>query len=317
MISHRNIKKIKPKSLVKEAQHLLRKKGHRLEDNARNEVEWAITTLEDKNKTGTPEEVLAAKEVLYEAIIKNLPRRAADTIAEFIRALVTAIIIALVIRQFVIEPFEIPTGSMIPTLKIYDKILVSKFTYGLNIPFTNIKILDFHKPGRWDVVVFTTRNIRDACDIERNFVKRVVGLPGETIMIENGEIYKFEPGADGHEVKTLITKPEYLKALAPNYCTYQNVEKDKTSEIELFDKTKRFGIFPVNVSNGNKRMVNWKYGFHGQKIKIPPEHYFVLGDNNRDSFDSRGWGFVPFENIRGKVICKWKFKPPWGDGYVR
>jgi signal peptidase I len=317
MISHRSIKRIKPKSLISEARFLLRKKGHRLDENARNEIEQAISSVEDKAKSGTPEEVIEAKELLHDAIIKHLPRRAADTIAEFFRALVTAIIIALVVRQFIIEPFEIPSGSMTPTLKKDDKILVSKFNYGLNIPFINAKIFAFHKPQRWDVVVFTTRNIKDASDVERNFVKRVVGLPGETIMIENGEIYKFEPDEDNNKIKTLVPKPEYLKALEPDYCFYQNFAEGKTSDIVLFDTSKRFGIFPVSVPNGDKRMVSWKYGFRGQKIKIPPGHYFVLGDNSMDSFDSRGWGFVPFENIRGRVVCKWKFMPPWGDGIVR
>ena len=317
MFSHKGVEKIRPGTLLKEAKRLFKKKKRRLDEESRKIVEQMIAGLEAELKTGGAEEIRRAKEKLYEAVTGYIPRTGVDVFKDYVRALVIALFIGLLVRQFVIEPFRIPTGSMIPTLKIGDKILVTKFTYGLNIPFTNVKIFDFNKPDRWDVVVFTTSNIRDSSSIDKNFVKRVVGLPGETIEIRDGEIYKYEYDENGREVVKHIVKPDYLKDEEPQYCEYQNVDEDKTSTIELYDAKKILGIFPINVSNGESRMVRWKYGRVGQRIKVPPGHYFVLGDNSRDSFDSRGWGFVPFENIRGKVICKWKFRPPWGDGFIR
>lgn len=317
MLQKRHLKKTKPAVLIKEARYILKKKLSKLAPEIRNEIEQSITNLEEQAGKDDVEGLEHSKENLYELLQKHAPRTIGDVFKDLFKALITAIVIALIFRQFIMEPFEIPTGSMVPTLKVHDKILVAKFTYGLNLPFINVKVFDFRKPQRWEVVVFTTRNIKDASGPERNFVKRVVGLPGETITIKEGNIYKYEKLPDGSESETLVPKPDYLKIHEPAFCYYLNVEEGKTSDIELFDTKKLLGIIPVSVSNGERRMVSWKYGFRGQKIVIPPGHYFVLGDNNRDSFDSRGWGFVPFENIRGKVICKWKFIPPWGDGFVR
>ncbi len=317
MFRKKRAKRIKARTLLKDAKRLLRKKGRRLDEDSYKTVERMIADLKTVLKTGTPDETELAKERLCKAVAKHIPRTGYDLLVEYARALAIAIVIALFVRHFIIEPYRIPTGSMVPTLSVGDKILVAKFTYGITIPFTNIKVFDFFKPARWDVVVFTTSNIKNSSAIKKNFVKRIVGLPGDTIEIRDGEIHRYDTGEDGREVVTHLVKPDYLKELEPRYCHYENVDEDKTSTIELYDEKKLFGIVPVHSPNGDSRVVKWKYGHVGQKIKVPPGHYFVLGDNSLDSFDSRGWGFVPFENIRGKVICKWRFLPPWGDGIVR
>ena len=245
MFSHKGVEKIRPGTLLKEAKRLFKKKKRRLDEESRKIVEQMIADLEAELMTGGAEEIRRAKEKLYEAVTGYIPRTGFDVFKDYVRALLIALFIGLLVRQFVIEPFRIPTGSMIPTLKIGDKILVTKFTYGLNIPFTNVKIFDFNKPDRWDVVVFTTSNIRDSSSIDKNFVKRVVGLPGETIEIRDGEIYKYEYDENGREVVKHIVKPDYLKDEEPQYCEYQNVDEDKTSTIELYDAKRFFGIFPI------------------------------------------------------------------------
>jgi signal peptidase I len=317
MFRRKRVKRIKAKTLLRDAKRLLKKKGRRLNKESCKAVEQTIAELQAVLKTGSPDEIERAREKLGEAVARHIPRTGYDLLVEYARALAIAILIALFVRQFVVEPYRIPTGSMVPTLAVGDKILVTKFTYGITIPFTSIKVLDLLKPNRWDVVVFTTNNIKNSSSIEKNFVKRVVGLPGDTIEIRNGEIYRHDIDKDGRETVALLVKPDYLKQLEPRYCYYENVGEDKTSRIELYDEKRVFGILPVRSPNGDTRLVKWKYGHIGQRIEVPPGHYFVLGDNSHDSFDSRGWGFVPFENIRGKVICKWKFLPPWGDGIVR
>ena len=155
MITKRQIKKVKPKTLIREARYLLRKKGAKLDEDTRKEVENSISCLDAKSNMDDQDSIFQEKENLYNLLGKHMPRTVSDVLKDIFRALITAVIIALLFRQFVIEPFEIPTGSMIPTLKVYDKILVSKFTYGLNIPFLNVKLFDFNKPDRWEVVVFT------------------------------------------------------------------------------------------------------------------------------------------------------------------
>lgn len=314
MSEEKKIRRTRPRRLLKEAKRLLRKKGRRLDEEARGVVKGRIADLVQSLGSGDAEGTLRAKAELYRAIARYFPRTFFDIFVECFHALVMALVLAFALSQFVIQPFEIPTGSMIPTLKIQDKILVNKFIYGITVPFTNVKLFGHNKPERWDVVVFTTRNIKDASSVEKNFVKRVVGLPGETIMIQDGDIYRFE---DENGPSELVPKPDYLESREPEYCYYRNIEADKSSPIPLYDKKKFLGIFNASRQNGRTREVKWKYGRPEEKIKVPPGHYFVLGDNSKNSFDSRGWGFVPFENIRGKVVCKWKFNPWWGDGFVR
>jgi signal peptidase I len=110
---------------------------------------------------------------------------------EYLEALAYAIILALIIRAFVVQAFKIPSGSMIPTLQIGDHILVSKFIYGIRIPFTDKKVFEFKKPKRGEVIVFEYPG-----DEERDFIKRVIGLPGETVEIKNKEVF-----IDGESIK--------------------------------------------------------------------------------------------------------------------
>ncbi|MBI5043217.1 MAG: signal peptidase I [Nitrospirae bacterium] len=105
-------------------------------------------------------------------------------IREYIEAIAIAILLALVIRTFIIQAFKIPSGSMIPTLDIGDHILVSKFIYGIRIPYTDIKLLDFKKPNRGDIIVFIYPE-----DEKKDFIKRVIGVPGDKIEIKNKEVY--------------------------------------------------------------------------------------------------------------------------------
>ncbi len=103
---------------------------------------------------------------------------------EYIEAIAIAVLLAIVIRTFAIQAFKIPSGSMIPTLDIGDHILVSKFIYGIRIPFTDIKILDFKKPNRGDIIVFIYPE-----DEKKDFIKRVIGVPGDKIELKNKEVY--------------------------------------------------------------------------------------------------------------------------------
>jgi signal peptidase I len=305
---------MRPKRLLKEAKILLKKKSSRVAAEGKGEVEERIAELERAISRGAKKQVEKAAAALRKAVARHIPRTKREVIGEWVYSLGAAVLIALVIRHFAVEPFKIPSGSMIPTLEIGDKILVNKFIYGLRIPFTGIRLVEISKPQRWDVVVFSTRGIRDASQYPKNFVKRVVGLPGETIEIQDGEIYKYVPDGNGGEKAELVERPDGIPEIR-----YQNIEEGQKVRLEEWDYVKILGI-RLPLKKGVPRQStrgNWQYGIKGQKFTVREGCYFVLGDNTQSSFDSRGWGFVPFENVKGKVICKWSFLPPWGQGVVR
>lgn len=168
---------------------------------------------------------------------------------EWIESIIWALILAMIIRTFVIQAFKIPTGSMRTTLIEGDLILVNKFIYGAKIPFTDFNLPKLREPQRGDVIVFIYPK-----DPKKNFVKRLIGLPGETLQISNGTIYIDD--------KPLLT-PVF------NQIYYYN---------------------------------RGEFAKEGQKLQVPKDSFFVLGDNSASSQDSRYWGFVPRKNILGKAI---------------
>ncbi len=298
--------------MLKEANVLLRRKARRISPEAKNEVERHITRLERALSLKTKPRIKERKADLRGAISKHIPRSRWDVVREWSCSLATAILLALVIRQCAAEPYKIPSGSMLPTLNTGDKILVSRFSYGLRIPFTHTRFWT-SKPQRWDVIVFSTRGIHDASQYPRNFVKRVVGLPGETLAIRDGRIYRYLRDEEGGEQVVPVDRPDKVPAI-----DYTNVGEGRQLLIEEHDYVRFLGIRLWKKGDARpRRRGYWKYGIEGHKFTVPPSHYFVLGDNTANSADSRAWGFVPFENIKGRVICKWSFLPPWGRGMVR
>ncbi|MEH0859962.1 MULTISPECIES: signal peptidase I [Halobacteriovorax] len=191
------------------------------------------------------------------------------------------IISLLIFRSVLFEPYRIPSGSMIPTLEIGDFILVKKFQYGLKVPFSDIALGNINltptylfrtnEVERGDIIVFKYPN-----DLKINYIKRVIGLPGETIEIKNKEVL-----INGQKMseKLIATKNN------DNYEYFQTTVNDKE--------------FVVKKDMDNIYKLNFK------KTKIPEGHYFVMGDNRDNSSDSRAWGFVPFENIRGRAFFVW------------
>lgn len=181
-----------------------------------------------------------------------------SVIREWVEAIVIAVILALIIRAFVVQAFKIPSGSMETTLLVGDHILVNKFIYGIKIPFTNIKILSFKKPQRGDVIVFIYPE-----DRKKDFIKRVVGVEGDRVEI--------------------INKKVYINGFLFNNPFAINDEK------EVIPK----GIQPRD-----------NYG----PVVVPKDSLFVMGDNRDHSYDSRYWGFVKLEEVKGNAfIIYWSW----------
>ena len=202
------------------------------------------------------------------------------------------ILIVFLLRSFLFEPFKIPSGSMIPTLLVGDLILVNKFHYGIRLPVLNRKILDNNPVQRGDVMVF-----RYPVDPRQDYIKRVVGLPGDEISYVNQRL-----SINGQPVPT--------KALGEFYdedsLRYSPLFSEKLGEVEhriLVDPQRQayYGPEPKTFPMAQ----NCRYTAEGVSCKVPAGHYFMMGDNRDNSQDSRYWGFVPDENIVSRAFFVW------------
>ena len=212
------------------------------------------------------------------------------------------IIAVFLLRSFLFEPFKIPSGSMIPTLLVGDLILVNKFHYGLRLPVINVKISEGTTPARGDVMVF-----RYPPKPSVDYIKRVVGLPGDTVAYLNKRLT-----VNGQPVVT-DTVPEFFDEDAMRYF--------KQYEEHLGDKKHRVlndGDRPAFIPGAEDFMGKeaCSYTVEGVTCKVPPGHYFMMGDNRDNSMDSRYWGFVPDKNIVGKAFMVWmNFSSPKRIGF--
>jgi signal peptidase I len=197
---------------------------------------------------------------------------------ETLRAFLLAVAVALGIRAFVVEPFKIPSGSMIPTLLIGDYILVNKFAYGVRMPFTGSVLIPFGKPTRGDVVVF-----RFPDDPSIDYIKRVMGVPGDRIETKgdrvwvNGELLDRIPQSD-----FLVHDYETGRTEAAHRYTERNIEGDEYTIIH-------------SMGRGSGPEQSWE---------VPPDSYFMMGDNRDNSKDSRRWldHFVSEDQLKGRAF---------------
>ncbi len=202
------------------------------------------------------------------------------------------ILVVFLLRSFLFEPFKIPSGSMIPTLAVGDLILVNKFHYGVRLPVINKKILANHDPQRGDVMVF-----RFPVDTRVDYIKRVVGVPGDEISYSNQRL-----SVNGQAVP-LVERGEYYDEDSLRYSprfqeTLGNAHHDILVEPR---RSTYFGNLPKTFPQAE----NCRYSAEGMTCKVPPGHYFMMGDNRDNSLDSRFWGFVPDENIVGRAFFVW------------
>lgn len=199
------------------------------------------------------------------------------------------ILVVFLLRSFVVEPFKIPSGSMIPTLEVGDFILVNKYTYGIRLPVLNKKVFEVHSPQRGDVMVF-----RYPVDPSQNYIKRVVGLPGDKISYHDKRL-----SVNGQPVKVRRID-DYQQKLS---YSEQYIETLGTVEHRILNDADApaYIIDPSRFPGGDQCIYNQA----GVECTVPPGHYFMVGDNRDNSRDSRYWGFVPEENIVGKAFFVW------------
>ena len=202
------------------------------------------------------------------------------------KQLALILVIVFAFRSICFEPFRIPSGSMIPTLMIGDFILVNKFAYGFKVPFSDwftnpVYLWKREPPKHGDVIVFKYPR-----DESLNYIKRVVGVPGDEVEIKNKVVY-----VNGVELKM------------------DEFPGDKISK-DMDDKFSQYNLKYFHTTNGRHNYVvmvdadNYFISDYPKHV-VPPGNYFVMGDNRDFSADSRAWGYVPFENIKGEALFVW------------
>jgi signal peptidase I len=201
------------------------------------------------------------------------------------------ILAVFVLRSFLYEPFKIPSGSMIPTLRVGDLILVNKFHYGVRLPVFNTKILGNNEPQRGDVMVF-----RYPPKPSLDYIKRVVGVPGDEVAYLNKQLT-----VNGQPVPR-VALPDFFDKDSMRY-TKQWQETVGAKHYGTLNDEGR-PAFVEGVANF-AYAENCRYTVEGVVCKVPEGHYFMMGDNRDNSLDSRYWGFVPEANIVGKAFLVW------------
>lgn len=219
---------------------------------------------------------------------KNRPAGAEEPIlVEYAKSFFPVILVVFLVRSFVVEPFKIPSGSMMPTLLAGDFILVNKFTYGLRVPIVNNTFFEMNHPKRGDVFVF-----HYPPEPSVDYIKRVIGLPGDKISYQdkhltiNGQPLTMQEAGNYEYVMSglnIITAKHYREQLG-------SVQHD----ILIHDVTGNYEADTIGAKFANN-----------EEITVPAGHYLAMGDNRDNSSDSRVWGFVPEQNLVGKAFFIW------------
>ena len=234
-----------------------------------------LTAVENYKRTqakGRKEEEVATA---VEDILKE------PLVIEYAKSFFPVLVIVLILRSFLIEPFTIPTGSMIPTIEVGDFILVNKYAYGVRLPIIGTKILEVDDPERGEVMVFIPPHEN------KYYVKRVIGLPGDTVRYEDKNLY----------INGELIDKEYVGPITVDTSIGDLAGTLFTETINGVEHATQH----IDAAGRRRARTTWV---------IPNGHYFMMGDNRDNSSDSRVWGTVPNENVVGKAVAVWMHKEP-------
>jgi signal peptidase I len=287
---------------------------------------------------------LPALDALVDEVIKRPDK---STTRDYVESIVAAILIAFALRALVLEAFKIPSSSMYPTLEINDHIFVNKLIYGVHVPLTTTKLFEWRKPERGEVIVFI-----QPCQPDKDYIKRVIATEGQTVEVRCNVVY-----VDGKPLEQQLVRKDckyhdqdedtlqWSERDCSDYRTYHDLQRPQRD-----DRLAREGAlphgdsrdFPVLEHGGMPPSCPMQAdgrpaGTHNQKpgeivvtrpnaaacepqvhYVVPEGHVFVMGDNRANSNDSRYWGAVPIENIKGKALFIWLSYGEWhGLSFLR
>ncbi len=351
------------KKLIREARACLARKNSSMPARVKADLAQRTKVLEQalENDDG---EVMRAMLGPVEALVDEHAHHK-STFREYAESIGIAILIALLLRAFVVEAFKIPSGSMIPTMEIGDHIFVNKFLYGVRIPYTRTKFFEYRAPERGEVIVFI-----NPCQPDKDFIKRIVAVGGDTVEMRcdqlyiNGKPVAQELVAENGEC-TYWDYSEHVDQWSEEHCSryaetidgvrfethYRperprlerkrkgagNSRKYPIRESDRDFPDLRFGRpdlpdcahDPNHTAEGNSATGTFEDSFpeHDEyreagvcapkkRYRVPKGHVFVMGDNRDNSSDSRTWGVVPLENIKGKALFIWWSSKPGKAGGI-
>ncbi len=280
-----SVSKLKKEALygLKEGRRILRKARKKLTLDQLQPLVEVLENLDDARRSdhreGLEEGIAELDRLLqgdFSAYVKSPTR-------EWVESLVVAVLIALFLRTFVLEAFKIPSSSMVPTLLVGDYIFVNKLSYGIRIPLVNRWVTSWDLPEHGDVIVFVYPN-----DPDKDYIKRVIGVPGDEIEVRghtvrvNGEVVTTSDGQSHNLSHDQEDMPGIL---------YKQVWGEHAYEVFYSSPDVVSPLFPI------------------KRYKVEENHLFVMGDNRDNSSDSRVWGQVPMDNVKGKALVVW-----WSSG---
>ncbi len=278
------------RKLVRMTKTLMRSKRTMLAPREAEQAQVRIDACEDAIRLNSLHEIRTSRKALAIFFEDNLSSYRKSLLRQNVEALIVAVVLALMIRSFIVQPFKIPSGSMIPTLLIGDHILINKFTYGTRIPLTDYKFSPFSEIRPGDIVVFKKPQPSGE---QVFYVKRTIGVAGDEIDIRGRDIFingkvvpqtysgDYEYGGSGYS----YSADRYSQSLSDNEFSV------------LYEKQRE------STAKGNRDF----------PLVVPQDSIFVMGDNRDNSLDSRFWGFVPVKKVYGKVFIvhwSWNFSAP-------
>jgi signal peptidase I len=294
---------------------LIAKKGHKISAQGQTELTAALDTLSKALDEGDDEKTLAGLRKIEEKSTRYLAFARKGVAREYFESIGVAILIAVVLRMFCIEAFKIPSESMVPTLMVGDHIFVSKYLYGISVPFLNKRVVRFAAPARGDVVVFVKPSRAEQAGVSfeysgddtpepmagTDFIKRIVGLPDDIVEMKDDIL--FINGAQIPRCRVGTAKYRAKDEMRQKWV-------DEVGELWI----EKLGDRRYTILETRDDMPFENFG----PVKVAYDQVFVLGDNRDNSNDSRSWGMVPFDNIKGRAsVIWWSNRRPHGFQWDR
>ena len=272
------------RQLIREAGRILGRFHHRVTPEVAREVRGSVEDLLRSLRDGKEEAIAAATQQLDDRVARHLSFGRKSRPREYVESIGVAVGLALLLRAFVVEAFKIPSGSMLPTLEIGDHLFVNKYIYGLRVPLTNLKFLEFREPRRGEVIVFVYPREED-----KDFIKRIVGIAGDTVEVRQMQVFVNGRPIPRHPV--------------PGPCRYKDVQEgtgvwSEKRCVEYWEELDGIRYHTIHEPGGGFRP-------NFPLTHVGPHSAFVMGDNRDNSHDSRYWGTVPYDHIKGKALFVW------------